>query len=86
MSMIPHQDEDGDSYTETPLSSGAQRAFEDIQMSAAPITDALDRDTADILTEAIKEATKIRDGKDADRQNIKRLKLSGAPIASSKSV
>ena len=81
MSMIPHQDEDGDSYTETPLSSGAQRAFEDIQMSAAPITDSCSAETAEILSDVLKEAKKIRDGKDVDRQSFKKLKLSYAPTA-----
>ena len=61
MSMIPYPDDYEGSHTETPLSSGAQRAFDDIQMSAAPITDSLDRDSKIILTDVIKEATKIRD-------------------------
>ena len=75
MSMIPHQEDDEGSYTETPLSSGAQRAFEDIQMSAAPVTDHLNAETAEILTDVLKEAKKIREGKDEDRQRYKKLKL-----------
>ena len=81
MSNTPQADDSDFSYTETPLSSGAQRAFEDIQMSAAPITDSCNAETAEILSDVLKEAKKIRDGKDVDRQSFKKLKLSYAPTA-----